>query len=145
MVRLGEQVVSIRKQLGEESPVYKQSVDMLDKFKRERFEFKNAAGRIGRLWRGLKKKGKQGKDGPKDGDSDLDDKASASGDDGGEKTPGVSRAPTPGVPGGPPPTLSAAASQQQMQQQQMQQPQMQQQPPVQYMQSPMQMQMPPQM
>ena len=38
MVRLCEQVVAIRKQLGKTSPVYKQSFDLLNKFKRERFE-----------------------------------------------------------------------------------------------------------
>lgn len=53
MVRLAEQVVSIRKQLGEDAPMYKQSVDLLHKFKRERFTKTTAAGRIARLWKKL--------------------------------------------------------------------------------------------
>lgn len=88
MVRLAEQVVSIRKQLGEDAPVFKQSVDLLNKFKRERFMKKNAAARIARLWKKLNKsRGSTGADNV----AALDADPAASGDgtdsNAGEKMP----------------------------------------------------------
>lgn len=75
MVRFAEQVVTIRRQLGEDSPVFKQSVDLLNKFKRERFMKKNAAGRIARLWKKLQSDRTKGAPGPRNASVDDADPA----------------------------------------------------------------------
>ena len=54
--------------------MYKQSVDLLNKFKRERFVKANAAARIARLWKTIKTGVLGGEGGKKsDGDSDRAD------------------------------------------------------------------------
>jgi hypothetical protein len=62
---------------GEDSPMYKQSVDLLNKFKRERFVKANAAARIARLWKTIKT-GVAGGGGGKSGGSGDDADQSSS-------------------------------------------------------------------
>ena len=67
-------MVSIRKQLGEEHKDYKQSLNILNKYKVERLTQSHAASRITRLWRALSAKRKNGgadeSDAPEDASSE---------------------------------------------------------------------------
>ena len=56
MIRYIQQVVSIRKQLGEDHPDYTKAKQLLEDFKRQRLVVDTAAGRIGRLWKRLRHK-----------------------------------------------------------------------------------------
>ena len=51
-----EQVVGIRKQLGEDHPDYTKAKQLLEDYKRQRLVVDTAAGRIGRLWKRLRHK-----------------------------------------------------------------------------------------
>ena len=60
MIRYWEQVVSIRKQLGDKNPQYQQSFDKLRKARQQQFIQQNAATRISRLWKKLKTAAREG-------------------------------------------------------------------------------------
>lgn len=119
MLRLAEQVLSIRKQLGEDAPVYKQSVELVDKFKQERFKKTAAAARIARLWKTLTKDKIKTSSSPAEGDTDPGDsdamKSAAkdrSGASGSDSSAGAGA--TPALPEGVPAESQQPAPQFQM-------------------------------
>jgi hypothetical protein len=110
---------------GEDSPMYKQSVDLLNKFRRERFVKANAAARIARLWKTIKTGvagGGGGKSGGSGDDADQSsseeapaEKAGAGGGGAGAAGGAVSGAQAGATDGSEPAAVGAAGAERQQQ------------------------------